>query len=60
MSNIQSLNRLNNNPWTINLSTFSYIKDLGEGQFGEVKLVKDIKLGQLYALKKITKKLIKK
>lgn len=44
----------------MDLSTFEIIKDLGQGQFGTVKLVRDPNMQRLYALKQISKNSIKK
>jgi serine/threonine protein kinase len=48
------------NSGIIDLASFDYLKDLGEGQFGTVKLIRDKALGRLYALKQISKSSIKK
>lgn len=43
-----------------NLSGFIYIKKLGEGQFGQVFLVKNVQFGtNLYAIKCLSKEYIK-
>lgn len=43
-----------------NLSNFIYLKKLGEGQFGQVYLVKNVQFGtNLYAIKCINKEYIK-
>ena len=40
----------------LNLNDFTYIKRLGEGQFGQVFLVKNVQYGDnLYALKCMSK-----
>ena len=41
------------------ISDFEIIKDLGKGSFGTVKLVKNLKTGNHYALKCLDKKDIK-
>ena len=44
-----------------NISNFIYLKKLGEGQFGQVFLVKNIQFGtHLYAIKCLSKEYIKK
>lgn len=44
-----------------NLSDFIHIKKLGEGQFGQVFLVKNLQFGtNLYAIKCLSKEYIKK
>ena len=43
-----------------NLSNFTYIKKLGEGQFGQVYLAKNVQFGSnLYAVKCLSKEYIK-
>jgi serine/threonine protein kinase len=42
----------------LSLKNFDYLTKLGEGQFGQVFLIKERKLGILFALKSVSKEAI--